>query len=311
MAGLTCAHALHAQGYAVTILEKSRGIGGRIATRRTDQGLHFDHGAQFVTSRTPAFQAFIDHGLSAGHVGLWRPGGESANATDDGWFVGKSRMNDMLRPMAEQLPIRFQTEVVDVVAAGDAVRVLDGQGDALGEFDQLICTAPPARAIRLTAGCAPELAEVLNTVSVAPAWALMFSVPGSLDAGFDMARRREGPIATLTRNSSKPDRAPTPECWVAHASPAWSRSHLEWDRADIIAALLELIHAEFGLPIDQVDYRAAHRWRYAMTETPLGRPFAEGCDGRVLVGGDWCLGARVEAAFESGLAMAHRIMDRS
>ena len=41
--------------------------------------------------------------------------------------------------------------------------------------------------------------------------------------------------------------------------------------------------------------------------TPLGRPFLD-CGG-LLVGGDWCLGARAEAAYDSGLAMADAILE--
>jgi predicted NAD/FAD-dependent oxidoreductase len=51
----------------------------------------------------------------------------------------------------------------------------------------------------------------------------------------------------------------------------------------------------------------AHRWRYALTEKPLGEPclWDEGL--QLAVCGDWCLGARVESAFLSGSAAAGRI----
>ena len=47
-------------------------------------------------------------------------------------------------------------------------------------------------------------------------------------------------------------------------------------------------------------FAAAHRWRYAQTAVPLGAPFIEAAEGRVLIGGDWTTGARVEAAWDSG-----------
>ena len=51
LSGVTCAASLHEQGISVRVFEKSRGIGGRMATRRTPAGLHFDHGAQYFTAR--------------------------------------------------------------------------------------------------------------------------------------------------------------------------------------------------------------------------------------------------------------------
>ena len=51
MSGLACARTLTDQGYAVTVFEKSRGVGGRMATRRTQHDITFDHGAQYFTTR--------------------------------------------------------------------------------------------------------------------------------------------------------------------------------------------------------------------------------------------------------------------
>ena len=44
LAGLTAAARIAAGGAAVTVYDKSRGLGGRLATRRSPQG-SFDHGA--------------------------------------------------------------------------------------------------------------------------------------------------------------------------------------------------------------------------------------------------------------------------
>jgi predicted NAD/FAD-dependent oxidoreductase len=38
--------------------------------------------------------------------------------------------------------------------------------------------------------------------------------------------------------------------------------------------------------------------------TPLGRAFLRDADGGLYIGGDWCLGARIEEAWDSGAAMA-------
>ena len=57
MAGIACARALAEAGHAVRVLDKGRGPGGRMATRRvtTRAGeVRFDHGAQYLTARDPA-----------------------------------------------------------------------------------------------------------------------------------------------------------------------------------------------------------------------------------------------------------------
>jgi renalase len=57
-AGLTAARELANAGLAVTIIEKSAGLGGRMATRHTSS-LAFDHGAQYFAARVPEFVALV------------------------------------------------------------------------------------------------------------------------------------------------------------------------------------------------------------------------------------------------------------
>ena len=52
MSGIACARALQAEGVPVRLIDKGRGIGGRMATRRTavaGKTITFDHGAQSVS----------------------------------------------------------------------------------------------------------------------------------------------------------------------------------------------------------------------------------------------------------------------
>ena len=54
MAGLSCARVLHEAGRQVTVVDKSRGLGGRMSTRRGDDW-QADHGAQYFTARDADF----------------------------------------------------------------------------------------------------------------------------------------------------------------------------------------------------------------------------------------------------------------
>jgi len=59
-----------------------------------------------------------------------------------------------------------------------------------------------------------------------------------------------------------------------------------------------------------VTFAAAHRWRYARVAAPLGQPFLRSPDGTLYLGGDWCLGAGVEAAWTSGTAIAEDLLEQ-
>jgi len=53
----------------IHIFEKSRGAGGRMSTRRTDD-FEFDHGAQYFTAKTPAFKKAVDTAIRQGVANL-------------------------------------------------------------------------------------------------------------------------------------------------------------------------------------------------------------------------------------------------
>ena len=52
----------------------------------------------------------------------------------------------------------------------------------------------------------------------------------------------------------------------------------------------------------------SHRWRYAFTESPLGQPCLWDAELSLGVCGDWCLGRRVEDAWQSGADLAVRML---
>ena len=54
----------------VVVFEKSRGAGGRIATRYAGN-FEFDHGAQFFTARTAPFRKFLQPLLAAACASRW------------------------------------------------------------------------------------------------------------------------------------------------------------------------------------------------------------------------------------------------
>ena len=68
ISGIACARALAVAGLPVRVLDKGRGIGGRMATRRValpTGEVTFDHGAQYMRPRDPAFaQALLDEAIT-------------------------------------------------------------------------------------------------------------------------------------------------------------------------------------------------------------------------------------------------------
>jgi len=330
MSGLTCARALHDAGFRVQVFDKSRGAGGRMATRRTDHGA-FDHGAQYFTARDPRFRARVDQWISQGLAAPWTPalvaidmaGGHPVRAAvGDGTvrYVGLPAMNHIGRALAEGLDVRTDCTVTRACRTpgtpGTASRAqwilsgADGKGAAVtldGPFDWLVAATPSPQAAMLL-GDATGLQAQARSLPMVPCWAVLASFAAPVAAGFDAAFVNGSALTWIARNNAKPGRDPGAECWVLHAARDWSEAALE-DPADAVCARML---AEFGrvtgCSTAPVSARA-HRWRYAGpgTRTDLACLFDAGSAAGAC--GDWLAGSRVEGACLSGLELARRIVE--
>lgn len=304
LAGLACAKTLAAHGIAARLFDKGRAPGGRLATRRVEAGgreFSFDHGAQYLTARGALFRATLE----ALDAKPWLEGGMR---------VGVPRMSAIPRALAGGLDVTLGREVVEIVGAPRAWMLRHAtprrRGGApgtdlveAGPFEAVILAVPAPQAVPLLDRPTPHLRQVVEMVRMAPCWTLMAAFPARLDLP-DRIRPEGGEIASAARDSSKPGRDPATECWVVQAGPGWTRAHLEAEdpaaRVALLAAFARLAGRDLPVPI----FAAAHRWRHAIVEKPLGAPCLWDPACGIGATGDWCIAARAEAAAESGMALA-------
>ncbi|MBY0335497.1 MAG: FAD-dependent oxidoreductase, partial [Acetobacteraceae bacterium] len=171
-----------------------------------------------------------------------------------------------------------------------------------GPFDGVLLTVPAPQAIPL----APAFAEPLSRIRYAPCWTAMLIFPERLPLP-DTLRPDGHAIGWAARDSSKPGRDATQEAWVVQAGPAFSRAHLEETPEAVLPRLLAAFADLAGLALPAPGYAAAHRWRYSLLEAPLGEPCLWDPALGLGYASDGCLGGRVEAAWDSGAALAAAI----
>ena len=240
IAGLSCAAALAAAGHRVTLFDKGRRPGGRVATRRAD-GVSFDHGAQFATARGAAFAGLI-HSLGPA-MAPW----PAARRGDDIAWIGTPGMSALPRAMADRLPqdrVTLLTERhVAFLHDGGVLRHLPASaakpgtvtpegGDLTDAFDAVLLALPAPQAEPLLSAINHRFAAEAARAVIAPCWAAMAVFDAPIAAP-DCQRPQSGPLAWIARDSARPGHAPTPEAWVLHAAAAWSRTHLD-DSADSV-----------------------------------------------------------------------------
>jgi predicted NAD/FAD-dependent oxidoreductase len=321
MSGLTCARALQAAGFHVEVFDKSRGTGGRLATRRADYGT-FDHGAQYFTARDPAFRAAVAAWTQSGDVAVWSPRLIALDGTTDSpvpapvsdstiRHVGVGSMSRIGRMLAEGLQLHLQCPIqaADRVAGRWKLQAGTGAVPSVqvpdSGFDWLVAAIPSPQAADLFLQ-APALQAQALALPMVPCWALLLRFDAPLQVPYDAAFINGSSLTWIARNASRPGRDPA-ECRVVHAARDWSETHLGRSPDAIVAPMLAEFARVTGITVTPAA-AYAHRWRYSgpaattdarcLFDAELG---AGAC-------GDWLSGSRVEGAFLSGRDLAERII---
>jgi renalase len=299
IAGLACARRLADAGVAALLLDKGRGVGGRVATRRMGD-MQFDHGAQYVTAQNAGFAALLNALGKAGSLADWHDGSGRKHS------VGTPGMSAIPKALGVGLDIRQGTQVARLVEDGEGWKL--HTDDGVLRCRRVVVTVPAPQVAGLLGPDHP-LVAALAPVQMAPCLTLMAAI--TAPAPFVTRQDRDDPLAWIAQDSTKPGRPQTDAAlWVAQAGEAFSQAHIEKDAKAIADAVLSLLCDRLGVSQDRVTQAVAHRWRYARVTQALGLPFLRSPDASLYLGGDWCIGARVEAAWDSGTAIADDILAR-
>jgi predicted NAD/FAD-dependent oxidoreductase len=332
VSGLSAAQRLREAGIGVIVLEKSRGLGGRLATRRVriadDMEVPVDHGAQFFTARDPRF---------IGQVSRWENSGICFPWVDDFeiWSHGKLQpadphfhvtryacskgMNTIGRNLSEGLDVRREFLVSSVSFTGGLFKLSpDSSSDnATILAKELFISAPVPQALALAGNfLSPEQRRVADGIGFSPCIAVMARYDeGQAHPPWKgiQVRDPQSKLSWVGWDSSRRGGGTPGRIAVLHGSADFSKRWLGASREELQSAgreLLEEAASVIGVWMANPLEIAVHRWRYAHARVP-GVPDgflrAPGNPGLYLIG-DGLNGGRVEGAWLSGLlAVEHRL----
>ncbi len=339
MAGLFAARTLADHGLRVTVFEKSRGVSGRMSTCRTDDGIQFDHGAQYFTARDPRFLRYLEAWTQQGIAAKWVQGTPNAQrpvklvVLKDGRvesesrpidrFVGVPGMNAIGKHLATDLDVHWQVQVTSVTQGPQGLNLVyqtdtltDSLTDSLtdtltdtlhGPFDKVIVSAPAEQTAVILRNF-PGLTHHFASLKMQPCWAAMIALEQPLPVDWGGAFVHDSVLSWAARNSTKPGRNDSLETLVLHAQPSWTQENWDQPAAEVAKQLLNRFWLATALKPITPGLQMAHRWKYSIAETASD----EGCffddQMNVFACGDWAKGSRVEGAFLSGMAAAGRIL---
>lgn len=303
IAGAAAARTLADQGHRVVVFDKARGVGGRMATRRTPRG-PFDHGVPAFAADDPRFRRRLAWWGEAGCVEPSPvPSMTGCRSREARSWRGAPDQPAIARRLVDGLAVALGHPIVRARRGSGGWRLDDADGAGHGPFDALVVAVPVAQALPLLEHV-PGLADRLTCARHAPCWSVLLTLerePPRRAEAADLA----APLAAIVPGRGVEG---APARIVLHATAAWSIEHLEADPGAVIGPLLASALTTLDLPTTAVADAVAHRWRYARVARAVGVDALCDASALAVVVGDGVRGEGVESAFLSGLAGAGHLL---
>ena len=302
LAGLGAARTLVAAGHEVVVVEKSRGLGGRLASRRVG-ALVMDHGSPALSAPPgsalrEAIDALADPDVGEGPEGLTHPAGATR----------------IPKALAEGLDVRRGVRLAALREHSSGLELGDEQGNTHGVVDAVVVTAPAPQAADLLAR-SPEAGarvDALRGLGYAPAVIVLLGV-APIAGAWDVVRPEGGPVAEVRRETGKGrPAADGAEGLVARLGDAASRELLDASDEAVLDAALPALADAVGPAAAHPPWVQVKRWRFAVPRGHLDDAVVNPPGARVVVAGDTVTGAAFGGSdhhrvYASGVAAALRV----
>ena len=300
ISGLVCARHLVAGGQEVTVLEKSRSLGGRCATRKFGDHV-VDTGAQYFTVRDPIVRKEIEQVAGVQFKKITQPiliagkKGEVYREGEERFYIGNGN-NRLGAMLADGLEIRKEVEVGVVTLVGKEWEV------AGGRYDVVVSSAPWPQSAKILGGSQDAVGYEPNLTALLEyngGWS------GAVYAQIDSSG--EDPLSWVACENAKVGRVVDGSTvYVIQASAKYSRENLEKKPEEWVGDLQARLEQAWGLNPEKRGQVMSHRWRYARRERDSGHP-AELPKGLYLCG-DSEVDSRLESVWRSGKETAEKIL---
>ena len=308
LSGLTAARSLQEKGHKVIVLDKGRGLGGRMATRRisTSDGSTavFDHGAQFFTVRDQQFQKLVDEWIADGIVREWCRG----FVAEDGHprYVVNNGMTALTKHIAQDLDVRTST-LVFAVKPCDAdpkkwTVVIDDNSRI--DCDAVVMTCPLPQSYSLTVTTGVELPQDLLLTDYDRTIGLLAVLDGPSAVPAPGGLQNPDDVFSWIGDNQAKGISSIPAI-TFHANPTWSSAHWDDSLEDGLALITQAAQKYLGdAQIVASEYK---KWRFATPRKLWPEPFF--AVNTLVFAGDAFAGPKVEGAILSGLSSAEYLGD--
>lgn len=328
VAGIGAAYELRESAAEVTILEKSRGVGGRAATRRKNDCI-YDHGANYINVESEDDLAtYIEELGTEDLIDIEEPvwtfdseeNIEEGENRDSHAFTYTEGITEFAKRVFSRTDARLETETRIEAIARENERWRVESEDSRYKFDALVMTPPAPQTATLLSDAEwddPLKDDLKNEIEAVPYRTILSAIlhyPFEIDRPYYALVNidKDHEIGWLSREECKAGHVADGESLlVAQMAPDWSLERYGESEKAITEAAAELVSELLDESrLETPDWTDIQRWRHALPDDGADSTIIErGEDNSLFFAGDWVVGeGRVAAAFENGRTVGERLL---
>ncbi|MBC7714584.1 MAG: NAD(P)-binding protein [Rhizobacter sp.] len=288
---------------SVEVLEKSRGVGGRMATRRT-LDTKFDHGAQFYRLKediTKLHQSWKQNGISH----QW-----FVSNLGDHWCAS-SGMTSLAKSLAENLQINLLKEIRTIRYENKMWKIISRDNEEW-LCNNLIISSPTPQTVNLLNELSTEsvidsnLFSELKKISYTKALIALITLEEDFilnDSGY--CEFEAGQFFSISDQKRKG--VSNIPAFTVTMSAEFSESEFENSEELILHKILEIFKSDY--PKAKIKNAELKKWRYCRPQTQINKLFLEIAPGLFLIG-DAFGGSSLLGAVRSSEALGNYLTER-
>lgn len=322
ISGLTAARKLALAGHDVTVIEKNRRLGGKMASREIG-GLPADYGVSHFEVSDPDFAAFVDELREEEIVRTWahefslydgtqyHP--ENPNEHPSNWFAATGGMGQVARYLSRWVDVKTEEKAGGMTFIGsDRSRkrawMINLTDISVFECDAVILAAPAPEAYGVLQTAQDEtparrIIRHIDEIRYRPCWSLLISC-GEAAPRFKGISCEDDVLEWIGNESSKSDTSEG--VLLLQSTGAFARRNAGTDPVQVKDRLVGRASDITGLDLDPGAEGYLHFWKYFRAENPMDEYFMEleMEEAPLALVGDYYMGPTLEDAWLSGEKLA-------
>tara|TARA_A100001011_G_C14285741_1_gene833611 strand:+ start:1396 stop:2379 length:984 start_codon:yes stop_codon:yes gene_type:complete len=298
------------------IFEKSRGVGGRIATRRAEP-YQFNHGAQYFKIENKEFKDFLNPLIRNNIIKPWKANHieienklviKRIKINNNKYFAGFPAMNSIVKYLAtNDFFIKLSCKIVKIEQALNKWYIIDSDSACYGPYDWIIFTIPPNQVSEILCKKFKYL-DIIKTIKMKSCFSLMLGYNEIKKFNFDTALFLDEDIQWLS-NNRKYFKDREYNNLLINSSYNFAKKNINSCKEKISDYLLNKASDILNYKFNNYDHMALHFWKYATSENRNDYGSFIDANSKIIVCGDWCMNGKVEGAFLSAKNAVNKFLN--